>query len=86
MGVSLNPELLKRIKSTPKQGSRKERLENVSGAFVLNPKSDIRGKTIVLIDDVVTTGATAKACAGVLLKGGAKEVRLLTFAKARKEN
>ena len=84
--VPLNPELLKRIRATPKQGTRKERFENVSGAFILDPKSNIRGKTIVLIDDVVTTGATAKACANVLLKGGAKEVRLLTFAKAQKEN
>ncbi|MBO4520827.1 MAG: ComF family protein [Alphaproteobacteria bacterium] len=85
-GIPLNPELLKRIKSTPKQGSRKERFKNVSKAFVLNPESNIRGKTVVLIDDVVTTGATAEACASVLLKGGAKEVRLLTFARAQKEN
>ena len=85
-GVSSDPEILKRIKATPKQGTRKERFENVKKAFVLNSASDVQGKTIVLIDDVVTTGATAKACADVLLDGGAKEVRLLTFARAQKEN
>jgi len=84
--IPSDPEILKRIKATPKQGTRKERFENVKRAFVLNSTSQIQGKIIVLIDDVVTTGATAKACADVLLKGGAKEVRLLTFAKAQKEN
>lgn len=84
-GVPMNPELLKRIKSTPKQGTFKERFENVRNAFVFNPENDVRGKIIVLTDDVVTTGATAEACARVLTKAGAKEVRLLTFAKAQKE-
>ncbi|MBR1777004.1 MAG: ComF family protein [Alphaproteobacteria bacterium] len=81
-GVCSDPNILKRIRSTPKQGSRRERFENVRGAFVLNPDITIQGKTVVLIDDVVTTGATANSCAGVLIRGGAKEVRLLTFARA----
>ena len=81
-GIDVDPEILKRIRATAKQGSRAERFEHVQNAFVLNPKSNIRGKRIVLIDDVLTTGATTQACAGVLLKGGAKEVRILTFAKA----
>lgn len=82
-GVPCCPEMLKRVKSTPKQGTRKERFENVDKAFVSNPDFPVREKTIVLIDDVATTGATAQACASVLLKNGAKEVRLLTFAKAQ---
>lgn len=84
-GVPVNPELLKRVKATPKQGTRKERLENVRGAFSFNPAFPVRGKRIVLIDDVLTTGATLRSCAGVLLKNGAKEVRFLTFARAREE-
>lgn len=85
-GVPVNPELLKRVKSTPKQGTKKQRFENVRDAFVPNPAFPVRGETVVLIDDVVTTGATARACAAALMKNGAKEVRLLTFAKAREEN
>ena len=83
-GVRADPYILKRVKSTPKQGSRTERFENVKDAFRLNSKISVRGKTVVLIDDVITTGATFRSCAGVLMKGGAKEVRLLTFAKASK--
>ena len=85
-GVPVYPELLKRVKATPKQGTRKERLENVKDAFVANPAFSVQGKTIVLIDDVVTTGATAHACIAVLKKNGAKEVRLLTFAEAQTGN
>lgn len=80
--VPLNPCVLKRVKSTPKQGSREQRYQNVKNAFCFNPKYSVKGKTIVLIDDVVTTGATADECARLLLKNGAKEIRLLTFAKA----
>ncbi len=85
-GISVCPDVLKRVKSTPKQGTREERFENVKGAFVSNPSFPLQGKTVVLIDDVVTTGATAQACRAVLMKSGAKEVRLLTFAEARSEN
>lgn len=85
-GVPSNPFLLKRVKSTKKQGTRKERFENVKNAFELNSGFSVLEKTVVLIDDVFTTGATARACANVLEKGGAKEVRLLTFAKAENED
>ena len=85
-GIVSNPELLKRVKSTPKQGSRAERFKNVQNAFVLNPDFSVRDKTVVVIDDVLTTGATTQACAALLKKGGAKEVRVLTFAKAQNGN
>lgn len=84
--VPSDPIVLKRIKSTPKQGTRRERFENVKDAFAFNPDRPVKGKIIVLIDDVVTTGATADACARELLKNGAGEVRLLTFAKAVGKN
>ena len=84
--VPSNPRVLKRIKATPKQGTRRERIENVKQAFALDDGRNVKGKTIVLIDDVVTTGATADSCARVLLKNGAKEIRLLTFAKAVGKN
>lgn len=84
--VPSDPRLLKRVKSTPKQGTRKERFDNVADAFEFNASRSVRGKVVVIIDDVVTTGATADACARVLLKNGAAEVRLLTFAKAVEKN
>lgn len=84
--VPSDPLMLKRIKATPKQGTRRERFENVKDAFAFNLDRPVKGKIIVLIDDVVTTGATADACARELLKNGAGEVRLLTFAKAVGKN
>jgi predicted amidophosphoribosyltransferase len=58
-----------------------QRHKNVKRAFALNPKFDVKGKTIVVIDDVYTTGATVKECTKTLLKGGAKKVHVLTLAR-----
>jgi len=77
---------LTRVKATPPQVglSRSERQKNVRGAFkVLNNKK-IKGKRLVLVDDVFTTGATVEACAKVLLKAGAESVAVLTFARTFK--
>lgn len=59
-----------------------ERRRNVQGAFQVRPegRAAITGKTVLLVDDVRTTGATAEACAAVLKQGGAARVFLLTFA------
>lgn len=77
--------LIKRHRSTPKQGyrNRKERAANVRGAFTVpfEKKPLIKGKSLTLVDDVFTTGATLTECARVLLKEGAKEVRVLTLAR-----
>ena len=58
------------------------RLQNVSGAFAIRRRAPVRGLTLVLVDDVSTTGATLDACARVLLAAGAKDVRALTAARA----
>lgn len=83
-GVPSDPFVLQRLKPTAKQGhfSQSERVANVKGAFGVSGKKDVKGKTFVLIDDVLTSGATADECALVLKKAGAKDVRVLTFARA----
>ena len=62
--------------------SAEERRKNVNRAFIVPPEhlAHVHGKTIVLVDDVRTTGATANACAAALKEAGAAQVHLLTFA------
>lgn len=78
-------EALTRTRDTPSQGhlNAKERFKNVKRAFALNPKikEQIKDKTIVLVDDVYTTGATVTECAEALLKGRAGKVHVLTLAR-----
>ena len=80
------PDGLKRVKQTQSQGHKKasDRKKNVSKAFITNSKYNYNGKTILIIDDVYTTGATLNECAQTLYQSGAKEVNYLTLAKAVK--
>lgn len=78
-------DLLVRRRSTPSQGhlSAAARRRNVRGAFAVRSGrvGQVRGKRIVLIDDVLTTGATAQACARTLLRAGAASVDVLVLAR-----
>lgn len=77
-------DLLEKTRSTKAQNelSRKERLANLVGAFKIRNRAGT-GKNILLIDDVMTTGATLEECAKILLGSGAKSVRCLTLARGR---
>src|SRR5262249_20652090 len=76
---------LKRLRATPQQvgRSKTERADNVQGAFGVPPehKADIAARRVILIDDVLTSGATVDACARALLRGGAAHVDVLVFAR-----
>ncbi len=80
------PDLLLRVKRTPSQGrmSPSERRRNIRGAFVVKTlhAARIRERRVLLIDDVLTTGATANACTRALLRAGARAVDVLTLARA----
>jgi len=84
-GVRLALEVLRRTRQTDQQIglSRPQRASNVQGAFAIGPdrRHEILGRRVVLIDDVLTSGATAEACARTLLRAGAREVDVLVFAR-----
>ena len=61
---------------------RAARWENMSGAFQMKRGFDVRGRNLLVIDDVFTTGATVNACAQVLAKAGASELAVLTVARS----
>ncbi len=81
--IAVANNLLRRVRATPTQGglTRKERLKNVRGAFALTRKTDLTGKIIVLVDDVLTSGVTVNECTRVLLAAGATRVDVLTVAR-----
>lgn len=76
-------EALIKTKETPHQIelSKAERLKNLAGSFSVVDKWLIKGKNVLIIDDVFTTGSTMSACAKVLKKAGANKVYCLTLAK-----
>ena len=61
------------------------RQANASGAFSVRPDADVSGKTLLLIDDIVTTGATLSECCRILRQAGAKHIYCAAFASPRKE-
>jgi ComF family protein len=84
-GVPVSHTALKRVKATAQQVglSRSERADNVQGAFRVPPehKGEVAGRRLILVDDVLTSGATTDACARALLRGGAANVDVLVFAR-----
>jgi ComF family protein len=85
IGLDVDPHLVKRRKNTRQQVglTGDSRLRNVQGAFETHPRflERLRGRPVVIVDDVYTTGATVKAVTRALKKGGAEAIDVLTFAR-----
>ncbi len=77
-------DCLYRYRETPAQTGleRAARWDNVTAAFRAKPGFDVKGRNLLLIDDVFTTGATTNACAHVLAKAGAAQLAVLTVARS----
>ncbi len=85
-GIALDTEGLMRSRATPSQGGQTAsgRRRNVQGAFSIRPKADFVGKHVVLVDDVMATGATLESCARTLKRAGAKNVDALLLSRVVK--
>jgi ComF family protein len=85
--LQLAPGMLERKRATPSQAglSAPQRRRNLRGAFSAPRPAQLAGRHVLVIDDVYTTGATARACSRVLIDAGAASVRVATVARAQRE-
>lgn len=88
-GLDHVPDLLQRTRATPSQEGlhRDDRFANMAGAVRVNPRREdlLAGRAVLLVDDVMTSGATFAACAEVCLAAGAANVSVLALARVAKD-
>lgn len=86
MHMRLAANALERRRATESQAglTPHQRRENVRGAFFVAKPAEVQGRDVLLIDDIYTTGATARACSQALRKAGARSVRVATVARAQR--
>jgi ComF family protein len=82
-GIPVSVDVLRRTRATPplKGMNMNQRRRVVAGAFRAASEAELRGREVVLVDDVLTTGSTANACARVLKRAGAARVELISWAR-----
>jgi ComF family protein len=85
--LHLETGLLKRVRGTVSQAglTTHQRRQNLRGAFFAPYPERLTGRDVLLIDDIYTTGATARACSRVVKNAGARSVRVATVARAQRE-
>lgn len=83
-GIPVARRALAKRRDTPSQAGlrREERLGNVAGSFEISDLAAVGGRSVILIDDVVTTGSTLRECAIALVKGGVKDIRACAVASS----
>jgi len=86
-GIQLDTASLIRTRDTASQTglTRHQRRANLRGAFAVSDRAKVRGRSVLVVDDVMTTGTTAGECARVLRRAGAEQVFVATVARATKE-
>ena len=79
--------VIRRVKDTQSQFelTPRGRRKNLQGAFAVSETADLAGREVLLVDDIYTTGATARACAAVLRRAGASRVWVATVSRAQTE-
>lgn len=85
-GIKNYPNILSRVRDTSGQSlisSKKDRYENIKNAFSVTDSKIVEGKSVILVDDIVTTGFTISECARVLMEAGASEVIAVVIASGR---
>lgn len=85
--LKLESGVLERRRATASQAglTPRQRRQNLRGAFALREPGRVRGRNVLLVDDIYTSGATARACSRVLREGGAASVWVMTAARAQRE-
>lgn len=88
LGVLVFSDLLVKVKNTSSQSllRREERKLNIKGAFELRRTDLIRDKSVLLVDDILTTGSTILECSRILTEAGAKEITAAVLASGKKYN
>lgn len=83
--LQIKTDVVEKIKQNEEQAklTGKEREENVNGVYKVNKPNEVKDKTILIVDDVMTTGSTASELAKILIKAKAKNVYVLTFASTK---
>ena len=83
LSLPVSTHTITKIRRTHQQTglSKKRRMENLKGSFLVVDRSSVSGKSVLIVDDILTTGATMNECSKALIAAGARRVTGFTLAK-----